>query len=224
MDTRKTMLNLFQSTTDGACGVDHQQRIVLWNPAAEALLGYQPQEVLGRHCFEVFCGQDETGRRVCRYRCQTSRIALSMAAVPTRDLRVQTKNGDGLWLSVTTIPLPSRWQQHAMLVHLFRDVSRYKTCQDALDRLLVDITGPPPAVPDVGRSTGADRSTPAEDLTRREQEVLGLLAAGKSTREIAETLVVSPSTARNHIHNMLAKLEAHSRLEAVTIAMRDGLL
>ena len=62
------------------------------------------------------------------------------------------------------------------------------------------------------------------DLTEREREVLGLLADGLSNAAIASTLSVSVHTVRNHIANLSAKLGAHSKLEALSIAVRDGLL
>ena len=61
-------------------------------------------------------------------------------------------------------------------------------------------------------------------LTKRQLEVLSLLAEGKSTDEIAAELGVRRTTARNHIANLLAALGAHSRLQAVVIAQRAGLL
>jgi DNA-binding NarL/FixJ family response regulator len=64
----------------------------------------------------------------------------------------------------------------------------------------------------------------ATDLTEREREVLGLLADGLSNAAIAEQLVVSVHTVRNHIANLSAKLGAHSKLEALSIAVREGLL
>ncbi len=61
-------------------------------------------------------------------------------------------------------------------------------------------------------------------LTTREAEVLLLLADGVSTREIATRLFISLNTARNHVQRLIAKLGAHSRLEAVAVARRNGLL
>jgi two-component system response regulator DevR len=62
------------------------------------------------------------------------------------------------------------------------------------------------------------------DLTRREREVLNLLADGRSNPAIAAHLVISVHTVRNHVQNVLAKLGAHSKLEAVAVAAREGLL
>jgi DNA-binding NarL/FixJ family response regulator len=62
------------------------------------------------------------------------------------------------------------------------------------------------------------------DLTAREREVLGLLAEGLTTREIADALFISNNTARNHVQRLIAKLGAHSRLGAVATARRAGLV
>lgn len=61
-------------------------------------------------------------------------------------------------------------------------------------------------------------------LTRREREVLALLAEGAGNDGIAETLVISPQTARTHVQNLIAKLGVHSRLEAAMFVARNGML
>jgi DNA-binding NarL/FixJ family response regulator len=60
-----------------------------------------------------------------------------------------------------------------------------------------------------------------DDLTNRESDTLQLLVDGASTEGIASELVVAVATARNHVQAVLTKLGAHSRLEAVTIALRE---
>ncbi|NYD43787.1 response regulator [Nocardioides panaciterrulae] len=69
-----------------------------------------------------------------------------------------------------------------------------------------------------------DGRPPHEALTGREREVLGLVAGGLTNAAIAEQLVVSVHTVRNHVANLSAKLGAHSKLEALSIAVREGLL
>lgn len=61
-------------------------------------------------------------------------------------------------------------------------------------------------------------------LTRREHEVLTLVAEGSSNQAIADELTLSLHTVRNHVQNILRKLDAHSKLEAVAIATRRGIL
>ncbi|MBW3590400.1 MAG: response regulator transcription factor [Actinobacteria bacterium] len=65
---------------------------------------------------------------------------------------------------------------------------------------------------------------PPAGLTAREMEVLTLLAAGESTQSISDTLTLSPHTVRNHVKNLLAKLGAHSRLQAVAKAQQRQII
>jgi DNA-binding NarL/FixJ family response regulator len=69
----------------------------------------------------------------------------------------------------------------------------------------------------------APQHTHEAGLTTREREVLRLLAAGRSNREIAAVLYIAPKTASVHVSNILAKLNANSRTEAAAIAHREGL-
>ena len=63
---------------------------------------------------------------------------------------------------------------------------------------------------------------PDLQLTPRQAEVLALLERGRTTREIADELHVSPETVRNHVKRLLRAVGAHSRLEAVAIAHSSG--
>ncbi len=61
-------------------------------------------------------------------------------------------------------------------------------------------------------------------LTERELEVLRLVSTGLSNREIAQRLFISENTVKNHVRNILEKLQLHSRMEAVMYAVREHLL
>jgi LuxR family maltose regulon positive regulatory protein len=63
-----------------------------------------------------------------------------------------------------------------------------------------------------------------EPLTRREQEVLGLLVAGASNQEIAIHLVISLATVKKHVSNLLGKLGVDSRTQAIARARDWSLL
>ncbi len=65
---------------------------------------------------------------------------------------------------------------------------------------------------------------PGLRLTERELEVLRLVATGMNNREIAKQLFISENTVKNHVRNMLEKLQLHSRMEAVMYAVREKLL
>jgi two-component system, NarL family, response regulator LiaR len=75
---------------------------------------------------------------------------------------------------------------------------------------LVETTNQPPA--------------PRLDLTERELEVLALLVEGLNNTQIAGRLSVSPSTIKSHVSNILSKLGVASRTEAVTLALRQGIV
>jgi DNA-binding NarL/FixJ family response regulator len=94
-------------------------------------------------------------------------------------------------------------------------VARLERVVATLERR-VQSTAPQPWMRDVPRSI--------DPLTARQLEILGRLAAGQPTTVIARELHLSVPTVRNHIARALRALGAHSRLEAVVVAQRRGLL
>jgi DNA-binding NarL/FixJ family response regulator len=65
---------------------------------------------------------------------------------------------------------------------------------------------------------------PPCDLTPREREILKLIGEGLTNGAIAARLFISVNTVRNHVQSVLAKLGAHSKLEALSVAIRDGII
>lgn len=70
----------------------------------------------------------------------------------------------------------------------------------------------------------ADTVTVVSQLTNREREILRLLAMGNNVEPMAQQLHISPNTVRNHIQRLMAKLDVHSRAEAVAYAHRNKLI
>ena len=76
----------------------------------------------------------------------------------------------------------------------------------------------------VSRTEGGDQASMLADLTERELEVLRLIVDGLTSREIAESLVISPNTVERHRQNIMSKLGLHNRAELVRYAISKGLV
>lgn len=74
------------------------------------------------------------------------------------------------------------------------------------------------------RERRAHRGSDPTALTARERDVLVLMATGASNQTIADELYLSVHTVRNHVKKILVKLGAHSKLQAVSVALRSGLI
>jgi PAS domain S-box-containing protein len=213
------LLEHFSKMSDAVIAVDGEQRILLVNRAAEALLGLTARDVLGRPCYEVIRGRDKLGAIVCQQACRAIALAGQGEPIPSTDILTLTKRGQPLWLNVTcfTLPLASRGQ--VAVIHLFRDLSRQKAMEQVLGQFAANV-----AELSVGDQPATSRPDVGEQLTHRERQVLELLAQGFPTRAIAEQLRITWSTVRTHIQNILSKLGVQSRLQAVALARRRRLL
>ncbi len=199
----------FARTADGAFAIGPDGRIVLWNRAAEKMLGYSAREVIGRQCCDLFVGYDDSGNRLCYQGCHVMSLVRMGDPIQSFDMRTRTKAGRPIWVNLSTLTVPAGRTGAPLVVHLFRDVTATK---ELLGLVRERLTAPAVAEPS------------ADVLTRRELEILRMIATGVSTRAAADKLNVSPATVRNHVQNILGKLGAHSRLEAVAIATRQRLL
>jgi PAS domain S-box-containing protein len=194
---------------DGAFVITTDGRIVLWNRAAEKILGYTAREALGRPCCELFVGRDDSGNRLCYRGCHVMTLVKMGDPVQNFDMQTRSKSGRLLWLNVSIIVTPNG-SGGPLTVHLFRDVTATKELLNVVSERFAAQPAPP---------------TPANsDLTRREIEILRLVASGESTKAVADRLHVSPATVRNHVQNILGKLGVHSRLQAVAYATTHRLL
>jgi PAS domain S-box-containing protein len=216
------LLRALATAADGAFITDEDQRVIFWNQAAARLLDFTSDQVIRRPCHEILRGRDEQGRLVCRRHCRVATTARTGGPVANYDTLVRTGSEGTRWVNMSTLAfLPNGRPADTMVVHLFRDISQKKKNEQLFRRVLSaakELKCPelPPGVPTVPE----EKST--AELTNREREVLSLLAQGLKTADIAQTLSISPSTVRNHIRNVLKKLNVHSRLEAVIYAFKNG--
>lgn len=191
------------STRDPAFATDVQGRILAWNGAATRLLGFEASEVLGALCHERLAGRDVFGNRYCHPGCPLLGMARRHEAVGHFQVRLRCASGEMVLTGVNVIVVPGDGPvDHRTMIHILSPVVEHE---------------------DQGRIAGDARERPdrLRRLTPREAEVLELLADGKSTAEIAELLFLSVATVRNHIQNILRKLDVHSRLGAVA-ELRSG--
>jgi PAS domain S-box-containing protein len=225
-------LDTLCNTGDGAFIVDPNRQIIRWNKAAERILKYSEGEVLNHECYRVVSGRVLPDKIFCSQNCKIHSNALKGTPQPNFDLRTQTSEGEPLWLNVTIIS-PSDVGE-PFIAHILRDVTSEKKRELALTQFLADL-GYSGLIPEevsseksainhipVARYSIPDKSS--ADLSGREIEVLTLLAEGLSTKDLAQRLNISHFTARNHIQNILVKLELHSKAQAVSYAFKRGIL
>jgi PAS domain S-box-containing protein len=195
-------------TGDGAFVVNSEGRILQWNRAAEKILGYAGREVIGRACCELMAGRDESGNRLCYRGCHVQNLVKMGETIQSFDMQTRTKAGRPVWVNMSIL-VSSNGNGSALTIHLFRDVTATKELLNLVqERLAAPATTPESSA----------------ELTRRELEILRLLATGADTKSAAEGLHVSPATVRNHVQNILSKLGVHSRLQAVAYATSHRLL
>lgn len=197
---------------DGVCVIGQDGRIVLWNRAAEQILGHPGREVMGRQCCDVFVGYDDDGNRLCYQGCHVMSLVKMGEPVQSFDMRTRTKAGRPVWLNVSILAVPNGRPNGSLTVHFFRDVTATRELLHLVHERLAKSSG------------RGDAPAEAAALTRRELEILRLLGEGLNTRGIAERLHVSTATVRNHVQNIFGKLGVHSRLEAAAYANRHRLL
>jgi len=220
------MDSLFQAlanAADAAFVIDEDQRIIYWNQAAQEILGYASEEVVGRPCHEILEGRGDQGEAICRHHCYVATIAATGSPVTSYDTRIRTKSGELRWISVSILTFLNSDNTTPLVVHLFRDATHKRESE----QFTLQVLDAARRMREGGFSTfafPAPAKSTVRDLTDREREVLSLLAQGLSTQDIAQALSISPSTARNHIQNILHKLGVHSRLEAVAYAYEHGLV
>lgn len=195
---------------DAAFAVDRQGVIVSWNAEAEKLFNQKASEALGQHCWKVMAGQDLYGNRYCCKRCPIMQMASRHESVHSFPVRFRTAaNGwkkfklhcltvFGAGGDEQLLHLCSSADENPEHTNGEHSTHQYSNYNHTIAR------------PSANNHRGA--------LTNREQEVLALLAEGKTTRQIAKLMCISPATVRNHIQRTMFKLHVHTRLEAVVTA------
>ena len=182
---------------DAVMAYGEDSRVRSWNRAAEKLTGIPASEAIGRHCWEVLCGVDESGGVVCHAGCARTRLARDGWPLTTQSLLIKTSEGRRR-ITTSTVSIGSGADR--LHVNIMRTAGRPASEEAPLDRSNLPV------------------------LTGRQLEVLELLDQGFTAKTIAVRLFLSPTTVRNHIRGVLVALGCHSQIEAVAKSRRVGLL
>jgi DNA-binding CsgD family transcriptional regulator len=210
LDEVEPLLAAFAQSPDAVFVTDRNNRIIAWNQQLERLLGWKASDVIGQTCAGVLCGTDRFGNRYCSDSCPVVQIANRGEAIRRFELRTNTVEKRAVTLEVTVLNLPAPAPFRFLLSHIVRPIAETEAAA--------------PAPPSTQQTAHDCLDARARKLTRRELEVLAMLASGLSTNDIADRLSIAPLTARNHVQNILDKLEVHSKSEAVAFAFRQKLL
>ncbi len=203
------------STAEPAFASDRKGCIVAWNESAERLLGHAASDVIGKHCFDVLDGKDVFGNRFCDELCPIRNMVRRHEPVHHCQLSYRTASSDRIGVSVSVFVVFGEAPSEYCVVHVLESIGNLD------DGSRLGIPDSSEGILSSDKPTKA--STPYVELTTRETEVLRLLATGSTTPKVARRLSISEATVRNHVRNILNKLDVHSRLEAVCLAIRHRL-
>ncbi|MDO9446091.1 MAG: LuxR C-terminal-related transcriptional regulator [Dehalococcoidia bacterium] len=194
--------------------VDLDQRITYWDARATRDLA-APADALGRHCYEVLASLDPRNARRCRPNCQVVAMARAGRAAPDFDVWGPVRGDASRQMRVSILLGSGARPEDTSVIHLVR-------CEDGATASEGDLCAV--LAGDGSQPTPASASEARPDLTARQIDVLRLLSQGRSTSEIASALGVRTVTVRNHAQAAMDRLGARTRLEAVILAARTGLL
>jgi DNA-binding CsgD family transcriptional regulator len=207
-------LELIAESKAPAYGMDRHDRIVYWNEGAEKALGWSSEETLGKMCYDVLAGRDVFGNLYCMRDCPVVASAIAGDDVRPYLLDVKRKGStSSIKLIVRAVPLPAAGPSFAVLMHFL------ETEGATLDSIIASLRS---AVREPAGLPPVDPPISVSPLSGREREIVMLLSNGYAALNIAAKLNLSHATVRNHIQNVLRKLEVHSQVEAVALAFRRG--
>lgn len=214
----------FDKSSDGVFAAESGGRVIFWNQCAENILGWAARDVLYKPCWEIVGGSDSTGKPFCGPTCPV----VQQTSDPPRsfDLEVSFRSGLRRWVNVSiiygaTLPLAgSGAVSSTAIVHLVRDITERRRAE-FFGRRVLDMSESVRSAP---RPLAVTAGCGSLRLPPRQRLVLELMAQGMTTMAMAREMKVRVSTVRTHVEQTLKSLGAHSRLQAIHLARRQGLL
>lgn len=222
--TPDDIFRLLATAECGAYAMSLDQTIMFWNKGAEHILGYSPEQAIGRHCYDVVTGLDPGGLTpACLNGCPSIRAVRAGAIPRSITMRMLCQSGERKPARLTPMVVAGTKNDAPLLVHLFDDHPAPEAPDHISQRVKSELTRRGADIVS-DRPVSASHSEGVKKLTRRELEVLRLVSYGWKVSHIAEELGISPHTVRNHIRNLRERLNAKTKLQAVMTAIRLGIL
>ena len=220
MPNASEALDQIARSGEAVFAIDSADRIILWNRRCEELLERPARSVLGKHCYEVLSGRDAHGNVYCYRNCPVAHQARDAPKDPVHKFPISVEVGKRgrRWFEVSLFSIPSYHPALSTVVHVLREESVEPS---SLERHLAEESSASAREPLWPMTTKAGEPIV---LTTREKEILRALSEGLSTPAIARRLFISPVTVRNHIQNILHKLDVHTKLAAVVFAYQHQLI
>ncbi len=150
-----------------AFAVNANQQIVAWNDAAERLLGYRADDVLGNYCYDVLTPDRSADCRECRFRCVAQAKSRRGRAAPTVETQVEANDGAHKWIMLSMLIAHTAVGQKR-IVHLMHDVTEYHRLSDGMGRMRANHAASPAfATGGVAHGDGpsAGQSSPSMSLS-----------------------------------------------------------
>lgn len=191
-----------------------EDRRILWaDQGAVEQTGYELGELLGGHCYEVTHGRESPCEGPL-HPCPIREIGRTGKAATTEHIHFD-EEGKRTLVEVSAYRIKGTKREAAAFIHMSSDISERQWVKEVSRKTREAL---------VNRLECQMQRRHVYSLTFRQLTVLRLVAVGKSDRDIATILGISPLTAHKHVANILDKMGAGSRTEAGVRALRERLV
>ncbi len=208
---------ILRSISDPFNILDREFRIIWANEARAKIHQRTVKEMIGKCCYEMFQRRSEPCPE-----CPV-KVAFNSGRACVMERRVDLPDGSRRWGEVRAYPVFNSYGDIVHCVEIAIDITekklsilKHKRYVESLERMLRELTeGEIPNIEECGSKT---------NLTKRELEVLKLMAKGFSNKDIAEILSISPHTAKSHVVHIFTKMGVKDRTQAAVQATHKKLL